>query len=255
MDSTHPDTTTTPLSDLVADVEASGQTLTLYNPTASDACLDAVESYFDVTTVSVRHDRTADGSPANFAVLHDGDEFLAACDIDVLSAAVDPAAAFESPAHPRAEPPAVLDAVDQSTFTEYGKRRMILASRDVEKRAWRVSASAIHVGFQEFSRLRTQLDLYGRLTEQLTVHLYGAPDWEPPLDNVVLHGYETPELRDHWFVVFEDAEVATEPGTCAILAEEREPNVYSGFWTGQRPVADRILDRLRSEYPVTGTPA
>jgi hypothetical protein len=42
---------------------------------------------------------------------------------------------------------------------------------------------------------------------------------------------------------------ADDPGTCAILAQEREPNVYSGFWTSRRPVADRLLHRLRAEYP------
>jgi hypothetical protein len=248
-------TTTTPLAELVEEVEATGQTLTLYNPTVSEDRLSVIEDHFDVTTVTVRRGRTDDGTPADFAVLHDDDGFVSACDVDALSAAVDPAAAFATREHPRVESAPVLDAIDQSTFTEYGKRRMILASREVEKRAWRLGAGAIHVGFQEFSRLRTQVDLYRRLTEQVTVHLYGEPDWEPPLENVVLHGYSTNEIRDHWFVVAESEDTVEDPGSRAILAQEREPNVYSGFWTGRRRVAGRILDRLRSEYPATAPPA
>lgn len=243
---------TTPLSGLVDEVEAAGRTLTLYNPTAPEDRLELIERYFDVTTVSVRRARTDDGTPTDFAVLHDDERFVAACDVDTLSAAVDPTAAFASTESPRPDAPTLLSEIDQSTFTEYGKRRMILASRDVEKRGWRVGAPAIHVGFQEFSRLRTQLDLYRRLSDRLTVHLYGDPDWEPSLDGVVLHGYSTPEIRDHWFVVYESPEATDQPGSCAILAEEREPNVYAGFWTGRRPLADRVLDRLRTEYPATG---
>jgi hypothetical protein len=249
MSSSRPGATT--LAGLVEEVEAAGRTLTLYNPTASAERLESIENHFDVTTVSVRRSATDDGSPANFAVLHDGDEFVSACDVDALSAAVDPAAAFAPTESPRLEAPALLSDIDQSTFTEYGKRRMILASRDVEKRGWRVGAPAIHVGFQEFSRFRTQLDLYRRLSERLTVHLYGEPDWEPPLENVVLHGYSTDEIRDHWFVVFEPPNDTDEPGSCAILAAEREPNVYAGFWTGQRSLADRLLARLESAYPAT----
>ncbi len=245
------DSTTAPLDDLVGEVEASGVTLTLYNPTASEKHLEPIENHFDVTTVSVRRSATTDGVPENFAVLHDGDEFVSACDVDALRAAVDPASAFAPTESPRSDTPALLSDIDQSTFTEYGKRRMILASRDIEKRAWRAGSPTIHVGFQEFSRLRTQLDLYRRLSERLTVHLYGEPDWEPPVENVVLHGYSTDEIRDHWFVVFEPPNGDDEPGPCVILAEEREPNVYAGFWTGRRPLADRLLARLESAYPPT----
>jgi hypothetical protein len=251
MTASRPGPTTSSLAELVEEVEAAGLTLTLYNPTLPEERLALVEHHFDVTTVSVRRSATDDGTPENFAVLHDGDEFISACGVAALSAAVDPAAAFAPAEHPDTEPPALLAEIDQSTFTEYGKRRMILASRDIEKRAWRAGASAIHVGFQEFSRLRTQLDLYRRLSDRLTVHLYGEADWDPPVENVVLHGYATDEIRDHWFVVFEGVDDGDGVGTCAILAQEREPNVYSGFWTSQRPLADRLLDRLEAEYPAT----
>lgn len=153
------------------------------------------------------------------------------------------------PESPHVDYPELLNEVDQSVFTEYGKRRMILASRDVEQRAWRARPSALHVGFQEFSRLRTQIDFYRRLTEEVTVHLYGVPDWEPPLENLELHGYPDDELQKHWFVAYESAEDTREPGSRTLLAQEREPNVYSGFWTSHRPITVRLLERLREEYP------
>lgn len=234
----------TPLPELVDEVEGSGGTLTLYNATVPTETVDRIVDHFEVTTVSLEHHEPDDGHPGDFAVLHEGGEFVAACGLAELGTAVDPAGAFSCPDTTDADAPALLDAIDQSTFREYGKRRMILASRDVEKRAWRVRSPALHVGFQEFRRLRTQLDLYRRLAEELTVHLYGVPDWEPPIDDLRLHGYPAVELRDHWFVVYEEGGT-DDPGTCTILAQERKPNRYSGFWTSRRSVADR----LRTEYP------
>ena len=236
------------LPEIIDDIQGTGQTLTLYNVTACRDVVGLIADHFDVTSVAVKHGATDDGTPENFAVLEEEGEFLAACDVDQLGAAVDPGRALDFGGSPSFDYPDLLHEVDQSVFSEYGKRRMILASRDIEKRAWDHRAPALHVGFQEFSRLRTQMDLYRRLTDKLTVHLYGAPDWEPPLDNVELHGYETDEIRDHWFVVYESGG-RREPGPCSILAQEREPNVYAGFWTGRRAIADQILDCLRVEYP------
>jgi hypothetical protein len=92
-------------------------------------------------------------------------EFVSACGVAGPSAAVDPTAAFTLTEDPDTEPLAPLTEIDQSILTEYSKRQMILASRDTEKRAWRVGPSGIHVWFQEFSRLRTQLDLYRRRSD------------------------------------------------------------------------------------------
>jgi hypothetical protein len=37
--------------------------------------------------------------------------------------------------------------------------------------------------------------------------------------------------------------------TRALLAEEREPNVYSGFWTSHDSIVERVLDRLSTVSP------
>jgi hypothetical protein len=35
----------------------------------------------------------------------------------------------------------------------------------------------------------------------------------------------------------------------ALLAEERGPDEFHGFWTDEPSVVEPILDRLRAEYP------
>lgn len=239
----------TPLPRIIDVVEGSGQTLTLYNLTKSRPEIAPILSHFETTTVSVRQNQTSDVHPENFAVLHDGAEFIAASRIDDLCRALDLEGPYMQIETPHVDYPGLLDEINQSVFTEYGKRRMILASRDVEKRAWRARPTELHVGFQEFSRLRTQLDLYRRLSDEVTIHLYGAPDWEPPLDNLKYHGYPTDELRNHWFVLYESATETKEPGSRMILAQEREPNVYWGFWSSHQSIAERTLERLKTKYP------
>lgn len=240
----------TPLFQIIDAVEGYGQTLTLYNLTLSRQEIEPVISHFENTTVSIRQNQTTDVHPENFAVLHDGAEFIAASGVEELCRALDVDGPYMDIETPHGDYPELLNEVNQSVFTEYGKRRMILASRDVEKRAWRARPTELHVGFQEFSRVQTQLDLYRRLTEEVTVHLYGVPDWEPPLDNLRYHGYPTDELQNHWFVLYESATGNKEPGSRMLLAQERESNVYWGFWSSHQSIAERTLDRLSSEYPV-----
>lgn len=240
----------TPLSHIVETVEGYGQTLTLYNLTVSQEELAPLLAHFEGSTVTVRQHQTSDVHPEDFAVLHDGATFIAASGVPELCRALDTDGPYMEMESPHADYPDLLNEVNQSVFTEYGKRRMILASRDVEKRAWRARPTELHVGFQEFSRFRTQLELYRQLTEEVTVHLYGVPDWDPPLDNVRLHGYRTDELRDHWFVLYRATTGTRAPGSRMILAQEREPNTYWGFWSSHRSIAERTLDRLQAEYPV-----
>lgn len=69
--------------------------------------------------------------------------------------------------------------VETTTFVSYDKRRMILASREIEERAWRAGGGRLYAGFQRLSRLRPQWPVYGNLTAAVDVRVYGLRDWEP----------------------------------------------------------------------------
>lgn len=201
--STATDGGSVPLTRIIQTVEGHGQTLTLYNTDVLSSTLEAIQRYFTTTSVKVQRGSTDDGLPRNFAILRDDDEFIAAADVRDLQAATDPTAGWLDTDEPRKAYPELLNKIDQSVFTDYGKRRMILASRDIEQQAWDTRPSTVHVGFQEFGRLRSQLPLYWKLAASVDIHLYGVPDWQPPIEQLSLHGYETDEIRSHWFVVIE----------------------------------------------------
>lgn len=233
------------LSSIIDGVTGDERTLTVYDPTDPEA-VAAVERHFEVQRVGVEEASAPEG-PDDFVVLHDDGSFLAAADLDDLRRAVTfgdglvDATDFED-----TQVPDVLTHVGDTTFTSYGKRRMILASREIEERAWRTSGGELHAGFQRLSLLRGQWNLYDRIGDRgVEVHVYGRPDWSPPeSDWLTVHESDEPEIRESWFVVFD----APAGNDCGLLAEERDPDEFEGFWTYDEALVSDVLGHLRSSY-------
>jgi len=147
----------------------------------------------------------------------------------------------------------VLDSLDETLFTSWSIDRMVAASREIEDRAWRVGDGTLHAGFQTLSTLRGELDRYERLSQSpIDVHTYATPDAEPPDERPFqLHLDRSDELAESWFVVFDGGSAAAGDGVtqkCALLAEERGPRNFYGFWTYDASTVDYIIDYLRTRY-------
>jgi DICT domain-containing protein len=238
------------LPDIVYSIEEQTQTLSVLNFAASDRVAETLADYFADQSVTLRRTHTADGVPKNFAVLHDGDDYVASSGLRDVYEAIRPdasLAADDSPEH--IDEPDVLDGIDRTAFTSYDKARMVGASRLVERTAWRAGDAELHTGFQRLSKARDQWKLYTRLAlSDVDVHVYGAPDWDVPPTDVTIHGYDDAEITRTWFVVSDHPDDAY---TRALLAEEHGPNLFRGFWTDDSDVADTILTRLRQRFPAT----
>lgn len=240
------------LQTIVRRVEGDQATLTLFNDDTDGSEREALRSYFDVQTVSFRRGRTADGLPRNFLVLHDGEEFRAAASLADVYPAVDPHSSMVAASDPDGiEYPELLREIDQSVFTDYGRRRMTVASREIEEHAYQ-HGGRLHAGFQSLSNAKPQTRLYRNLAaaDGVETHLYGAGDWTPPGGHV-LHEYDDPEILRSWFVVLDAPD---ERDKRALLAEEREPGEFYGFWTYDADTVQTILDRLEA-FPATAESA
>lgn len=234
------------LTELLAGVEAHERTLTVYNADAT--VVDALSERFRDRNLTVVAERTPSEKPAAFVVLHDGDEFVTAAS---LSDVLDPARATDPPFEDAAYAP-ILDHLDETMFTSYDTRQLVAASREIEDRAWRIGRGALHAGFQRLSILETQLDVYERLADRdgLAVHAYAAPDVDVPShdSDLTVHVERTEEIRRSWFVVYDGAGV--DVAKCALLAEEREPRSFYGFWTYDPETVDWIVAHLEAAYGV-----
>ena len=229
------------LTELIAGVEAHEKTLTVFN--ADAGVTDSLREHFRDRNVVVQSGES-DGPPS-YVVLGTDEEFLTAVSVeDVLN----PTREAEPHFGPDRGSP-ILDHLDGTMFTSYDTRQMIAASREIEDRAWRVGSGALHAGFQRLSTIETQLDVYEQLgtRENLAVHAYGYPDVEMPAHEAfTVHAQRTEEIRSSWFVVYDGTGV--DSNKCALLAEERDPRRFYGFWTYDPDTVDWIVDHLTASY-------
>jgi hypothetical protein len=231
------------LEDVIESVESREKVLTVYNAT-DEALVDELRDYFASQQVVVR-EGTASGGPTAFATLSEGDRLLTAIDLADLSTPLvggrDLAGAFRE----------LLEHLDGTTFTSYDPRQMVATSREIEDRAWRAGTGQLHAGFQYTSVLSGQREVYERLAQRdIDIHTYAARDGESVrLEGGTVHEADTDEIRDSWFVVFDGGD---EPqNKCCLLAEERAPDTYYGFWSYDGAIVDRVVDHLTTEYPAT----
>jgi DICT domain-containing protein len=235
------------LRELIAGVEAHEKTLTVFN--ADDGVVEALRERFADRNLSVEGATAADG-PRSYAVLSDDDEFVTAVSVaDVL--ADEPA---RSVGFADATYRPVLDHLDETMFTSYDVDQMVSASREIEDRAWRAGRGSLHAGFQTLSTLASQRDTYDRLGahDGLEVHAYAYPDrtydGEFPF---AVHLDRSEELERTWFVAYDGGGVAE--NKCALVAEERDPRRFYGFWTYDEDTVDYVVDHLERTYALAET--
>lgn len=234
------------LSELISGVEDHEKTLTVFN--ADDPVTDEIRAHFADRNVTVRSETTPSGKPGQFVTLSEDGEVLTAASLTDLTETIANDEAVvglsDSPYRP------LLDHMDETMFTSWSIEQMVSASREIEDRAWRVGEGSLHAGFQYLSTLRGELPVYERLaSKNLDVHAYAVPDEDPPKTaGFTLHLERSEEIEKSWFVVFDGNGV--DENKCALLAEEREPREFYGFWTYGPDTVDWIVDYLDSSYGV-----
>ena len=255
------------LIELIAGVEAHEATLTVFN--ADPAVTDELREYFADRNVRIVGDQTASG-PEEFAVLARDGEFVTAVTVDDLLPHRDggePGSGDDSGGTERAEGEPdraegrvgkpVLDHLDETMFTSYSREDMVAASREIEDRAWRVGDGELHAGFQTLDVLTGETDTYDLLGEKdrLDVHAYAADEGDAPdVEHYTVHVGETAEIRETWFVAYDGG--GYDEAKCALLAEERAPGEFYGFWSYDPETVDYIIDYLTDRYGTeSGEPA
>lgn len=234
------------LDELVARVEDRRKTITLYAPDERRH----VGDLFATRNVTVEHVRIPEGGPGGFAVIRDDEGFVGAIGLDELETLLEPPisrpwdAGLGGP-----EYGALFDALDDTLFSSFDRRQLLAAAREIERRAWRAGAGVLRVGFQRHSAFRDQVPIYERLgaDTDLDVHVYGRRDWDPPaVPGVSVHSETSDEIGSYWFLAFDGGD--DRENACALLAEERSPGRFFGFWTFDRELVDELLAHLRRTY-------
>ena len=243
------------LIELIAGVEAHEATLTVFN--ADPDVTGTLREHFADRHIRIIDEQTAAG-PESYAVLARDGEFVTAVSIDELLPRAGSETEPESPDEDRdgesskpvgrvGEP--ILDHLDETMFTSYSRADMVAASREIEDRAWRVGDGELHAGFQTLDVLTGEADTYDLLgeKERLDVHAYAADEGDPPeVEHYTVHTGRTAELRETWFVAYDGG--GYDDAKCALLAEERAPGEFFGFWSYDPETVDYIIGYLTERY-------
>ncbi|PSQ24854.1 histidine kinase [Halobacteriales archaeon QS_9_67_17] len=232
------------LSELIRGVEAHEKTLTVFN--SDPETVETLRAQFGDRNLTVRGESTESGTPKSYVVLSQDETFVTAADIEHVLATSDGA----DPEFGASGGRPILDHLDETMFTSYDTEQMIAASREIEDRAWRLGEGQLHAGFQKLSILRPQIDTYEQLAskEGLNVDAYAVPDEEVPDHDgdLTIHVERAEEIRESWFVAFDGG--GDDVNKCALVAEEREPREFYGFWTYDPETVDWVLEYLETSY-------
>ena len=257
-----------PLDAVIDDLASERRELVALNP-PDDGVLKDVLDYFERVDVSDRNRVTDPALPKAALLVTDGDRCLASADLERLhtylfefepspaeTAAPGDPEDRDSPTDERLSDAEVagiqqfLSRLDNRVYTVTGETvtPMVGVSRHIEQRALAASAGTVHAGFQQLSRLldkRQTLETYATLAERgFDVNLYGALDWEPPVDDVAVHADETGDIvGDYWFVVVDSDQY----GGGALIAREDEPGAYTGFWTFRPPLVGDVASVVETD--------
>ena len=258
------------LIELIAGVEARKATLAVFN--ADPEVTTALREHFADRNIRIVDERSEAG-PDGYAVLsRDGEFVTAAAVTDLLpdlggtadadgdggapgdaETTGDGEGALGPPDNARIGKP-ILDHLDETMFTSYSRGDMVAASREIEDRAWRVGDGELHAGFQTLDVLSGESDTYDLLGEKsdLDVHAYAAAEGDAPdVEHYTVHTGRTAEIRETWFVAYDGG--GYDDAKCALLAEERAPGEFYGFWSYDPETVDYIIDYLTGEYGVRST--
>lgn len=241
-------TVTRPLSslgELLDEVERTQLTLRVFAPDPPESVL----SQFVNRNVTVESRSLPPSLAPGFAVVLSDDRIVGFCHLDVLTSLDDlarPPPWGRSPdktAYTR-----FLDLFRDSLFATTERTQLLSTSREIEDRAWRGDRGHLYAGFQSLSTLRSQLPVYRELGGRsgLSIHVYGRPDWFPPMiEGVTIHPIASDEIGRFWFVVYRDPDGEN---SCALVAEERTPDEYYGFWTYEESFVDEIVRYLDATH-------
>jgi DICT domain-containing protein len=259
------------LIEIISGVEAREATLTVFDPDPSVA--ETLAEHFADRNLRIVAERPAAG-PTGYAVLSRDGEFVTAAAIDDLLPGTDDGASAagdddvsaagddgdeasdgrrsdeergETTSRRVGQP--ILDHLDETLFTSYSRADMVAASREIEDRAWRVGDGELHAGFQTLDVLTGEANTYDRLAgkDRLDVHAYAAAEGDAPAaDEYEVHVGRTAEIRETWFVAYDGG--GFDGAKCVLLAEEREPGRFYGFWSYDPDTVDRVIDYLTERY-------
>lgn len=224
---------------------------------SSGGIVDRLDAFFSGDVVTVKEQSRPD-IVANFVAFPDREDAVAVTTLDdpghVLL--IDPRFRVLGRESIDDVPnPEVVARLDESTFgVQRGSKSLLVRiAKYIERLALRAETGRLYAGFQTLEQFESDAETrerYGRLARAgVDVHVFGAADTTPSDRSAVddedgiLHARDAAEIRGTWFVVFDGGGEGA-----ALVAEERNPGNYVGFWTFDSNRISELLAYVSETY-------
>jgi len=239
------------LRDQIVAIERRRKTLDVY--TDRETTVSELAAQFSTRNVRVSQSAYSTGEGPEFIVIRNGDgEAQGALDIEQFRKIIAPDIHPPwTPGETDANLSDLFDFLDGTRFTSFSRRQMLAVSREIEERAWRVDGGTLYVGFQNAAAVRAQAAVYNQFAHHsaVDVRVYIEDEVDQGLDEAIAvfsDGGE--EIGRFWFLLFDGD--GADQSKCGLLAEERTPGQFYGFWTYEPVIVDEIIDYLRASYEI-----
>lgn len=237
------------LRDAIDDIEANRKTLEVYTDEETTAA--ELTAQFSSRNVTVTRRPLPGRHDAGFIIIRNqAGDFSGALSIDhfqaLLSPEIHPPWTLEETDVDTAE---LFDFLDNTIFTSYTRRQMLATAREIEERAWRTNAGRLYAGFQNAESFREQVPVYNRLATErdIDIHVMIEDEWDGDVDDAIgVVSDERDEIGQFWMVVFDGGD--NDRNACGLVAEERKPDHYYGFWTYDTERVNELVSYLESTY-------
>lgn len=237
------------LREAITETEQGRKTIEVHSATAGRA--DEIVDQFATKNVSVTHSPLPSDADDGFVIIRDAeDNFLGSLGLET----------FDAMLSPEIKPPWVLaesdvaydeifDFLDNTVFSSYNRQQMLATAREIEERVWRIGTGRLYTGFQDGEALQAQSDVYELLAarEDLSIQLYVSDEWDVDVsEQLSVHAASADEIGSFWFVIFDGG--GSDLNKCGLIAEERHPGQYWGFWTYDPEVVTDLITYLEAQY-------
>lgn len=237
------------LKEALDTIEGREKTLEVY--TGDEALATELETQFSTRNVRVSHHPLPDFGISGFIIVRDAaGAFNGALGIDhfqaILSPEIHPPWTLEETGVASAE---LFDFLDNTIFTSYTRRQMLATAREIEERAWRTNTGRLYAGFQDSTAFRAQLPVYNRFASErdIALQILIEDEWGGDVaDAIDIVTDARGEIGQFWFVLFDGGD--SDRNACGLVAEERKPGQYYGFWTYEADLVDELISYLESTY-------
>jgi len=222
-------------------VEARRKHLIVYGDPAETDLADQLAT----RNVTVEHRRLPPVDAPPFVTIHDEEGFVGALTLEDVQQLLDPPVIRPGSWDGiRDSYRTILSVLEETLFATLSRRQLLATTREFEDRAYRIGTGTLSVTFQSLSVFTDQADLYRTLGEEtaLDIHVYGRPDWDPPLlEGVTYHPDHTGSLSPFWCVAFDGGGDTTQ--ACVLIAREATDG-YVGCWSYDPEFTQDVLASL-----------